>query len=145
MMGTFTDLDLETGTGYDLGFTDTGDLAVVDSFNSAIIQSLFTDSRDQAGAIASKRRGWHGNENLPTEQGGLLWTLDQSRLTTETVNSVIDIARKALEWLVSYGYAKAITTTATRGNDKINLTIIITRFDDSVETRNFTLWQNTGG
>jgi phage gp46-like protein len=140
----FTDLDLQTGTEYDLGFTETGDLAVVNSFDTAIIQSLFCDARDQAGAIASKRRGWHGNENLPTEQGGLLWTLDQSRLTTDTVNKVNDIARKALSWLIDNNFAKSVTTTAVRGHDKITLTIVITRFDDSVESRNYTIWQATG-
>lgn len=143
----FVDLKLDDAKGfYDLVFGDDGDFETVNSFDTYIIEALFTDARADSSqiSVASNRRGWHGNEFLEQEQGGLLWLLEQVRLNRDTANKANDYVRKALFGLVRDGFCKDLRVVSTRKDGALNINIQIIRFDDKVEHRNFTLWSNTG-
>ena len=133
---------------YDLQLDANGDVATIDAFDTAIFVSLFADARASDSQVQrpEDRRGWIGNERTPGfEMGGLLWIWDQPRLNRDTANGIEDAAQGALSWLVTDGYALAVSATATlQGPEKLTLTIDITQPDGTVESRQFDLWALTG-
>ena len=87
-----------------LGITDK-DLTPEDGFDTAIAQVLFTDARAPGDTvpIPEKRRGWMGNLVSPVEgrqMGSLLWLVDQSKLTQDTLNTSVNYAQLALNIFV---------------------------------------------
>ena len=103
---------------FDLQIVDQ-DFAGVDGFESALVVSLFTDSRAPSSAVqsAENRRGWVGDvltSNIGRALGSLLWTYDQSRLTREILNQVGDAAQNALLWMVEDGIIKDVQATVTQ-------------------------------
>ncbi|GAF91348.1 unnamed protein product, partial [marine sediment metagenome] len=80
------------------------DFASAEGFESAIPVSYFTDSRAPEVQVqeAKNRRGWVGNiltVDLGRELGGLLWLLDQARITEDTINFAKSYAQGSLHWM----------------------------------------------
>lgn len=150
-MAKYTDAKMVlTDAGYyDISIGDDGDIEKIDSFDTAILVSLFgSDRRASATEVPEpeRRRGWIGDIYQPVEAGSKLWLLQQARLTVDTVNRAQDYAAQALQWLVDFGYLKAVVVRCSRdlSRSQISADISLVRFDDSVETRNYILWENTG-
>ena len=139
---------LENGR-FDISF-ENGDLAQEDGFDTAIYVSWFTDARapEDLVAIPENRRGWIGNAASPVEGrdlGGLLWLVDQRRLTSKTKNVTVDYARKALNWFVEDGLLNRIDASAVIVAPLgIRLGAILTALNGKTETRYFNLWELTG-
>jgi phage gp46-like protein len=135
---------------YDLVVGDNGDFEQEDGFDTAILVSLLTDARAPADIVKQpeNRRGWMGNIESPVENrelGGLLWLIDQRRLTQETLNDARDYATKALNWFVTDGLAKAVEVTGEIvPRSGIALTIIITTLDGRTQSHYVPLWEVTG-
>lgn len=133
---------------YDLKIGFDGDLETEDSFDTAIIVSLFTDARANESEVleAAKRRGWIGNERTPgIEIGSKLWLLEQSRLTRSVMNQARDEARDALRWMVDDDLAVSIgNARAFQEEGKLLLEVTIQRTTSEVEKRLFELWSQTG-
>ncbi len=133
---------------YDLQIGPDGDILTADSFDTAIIVSLFTDRRAGASEVGASRnrRGWIGNESTPgIEMGSKLWLFEQARNGIDTMNGLADAAQAAIQWLVDDGFAVAVSATATPSNVSLaTLSILIERVPGEVERRDFELWQNTG-
>lgn len=129
---------------------ENGDLAGVDGFDTAIWISLFTDARapDTIVVTPENRRGWLGNVESPVEGrdlGGLLWVAEQRRLNQDTVNEVVDYARKSLEWFVEDGIATSIEISGgIVPLSGILLTIIINVPQGDTVTHYVKLWEVTG-
>ena len=140
---------IQTDEGWTLGITD-GDLTEEDGFDTAIAQTLFTDARapDNAVVIPEKRSGWMGNLESPVEGrelGSLLWLVDQSKLTQDTVNTSVNYARLALEWFKEDGLATSIIVTGgIAPRSGIRLTVVFTAQSGKVSTHYFNLWERTG-
>lgn len=104
------------------------DYSHVDSIESACLIALFTDARADASLVDSPagRRGWIGNilNDNGRELGGLLWTLDQSRITQDIINKAEDYANEAVGKLVEDGICKKIiASVVTMATGQIDISI----------------------
>ena len=127
---------------------DGADFESVDGFGTAITTSFFTDSRASAVQVqdASRRRGWVGNilyADIERELGGELWLLEQSRLTSDTLNFAKQYCEGSLQWMLDDRIARQIFVevkqTSTRA---ITIYTTITTIDNTVQ-RYVTLWRLT--
>lgn len=124
------------------------DFASSEGFETAIPTSYFTDARAPAVQVqeAQDRRGWVGNilsVDLERELGGLLWILDQARITEDTLNFTKSFAQDSLQWLIDDGVARLVQITVEReGVDTIRIFTNITTIDNTV-LRYVTLWRST--
>ena len=150
-MAKFTDAKFTEVPGgyYDLTIGDDGDIEKVDSFDTAILLSLFgSDRRASPTEVpeAPRRRGWIGDIGKPVELGSKLWLTYQARLTVSTVNIVRDYTSQALAWFTELGYLKSVSVNCVRDIDRSEIVaeIELIRLDDSVESRNYVIWNNTG-
>lgn len=134
---------------FDVRFGFDGDLETADSFDTAIVVSLFTHARADPSEVAlpERRRGWAGNEYTPGfEIGSTLWVpLEQGRLRRTELNAIEDGAREGLAWFVEQGLAVRISgvrATITAAGAVLELTI--ERSPAETVRRFFTVWSNTG-
>jgi phage gp46-like protein len=142
-------LTLDSTGQFDLSI-ENGNLAKVSGFDTALTVSLFTDARANEAQVylPENRRGWVGNtvnEVQGRQLGGLLWLIDQRKLTQDTLNKSIDYAKKSLNWIIEDGIADNITVTGEiipqRG---IQLKINIHIDKGTTETHFVRLWEVTG-
>lgn len=138
----------DNGDYYDLTIGDGGDFEKVNSFDTAILLSLYCERRasESEVEIPEMRRGWIGNYYQPVELGSKMWLLYQARLTQSTLNRCRTYLQQAFSWITDYGYAKQVIATPSRDIEagSMNADVFIRRNDDEIETLNYTLWENTG-
>jgi phage gp46-like protein len=127
---------------------DGSDFASAKGFESAIPTSFFSDSRAPAVQVqeAQSRRGWVGNILTAVqsrELGGLLWILDQARITNDTLNFAKSFAQDSLQWLIDDNIVRSIQVLVIR-NGVRGITILtdITTIENTV-LRYVTLWRDT--
>lgn len=119
-----------------------------EGFETAIPTSFFSDSRGPAVQVqdAERRRGWVGNilyADIERELGGLLWILDQTRITNDTINIAKSFAQDSLKWLIDDGQARGVQVIVERdGTSDVKIFTNITTLDDTV-LRYVTLWRST--
>lgn len=144
------DLAVENnGQYYDLALGSDGDLKGTESFDTAILMTLFCEARASASEIkdASRRRGWWGNILSPTpgfELGGKDWLLEQSRKTQDTLNQGITYLQNAFGWFVQQGYANKVTVTGNLTVNGMDRQVTLHIEKDQVNTPALQLWANTG-
>ncbi len=142
-------LTIDENGRFDLSI-ESGDLAGEAGLDTAIWVSLFTDARASADLITKpeNRRGWAGNlaNTIEGRQlGGLLWLVDQRRLTQKTVNDVVDYSKKSLQWFIDDGLLNKVEASAEIiPQSGITLAIKVTALGGSVRTQYFNLWELTG-
>lgn len=124
------------------------DFASAYGFESAIPTSFFTCARASAVQVqdAERRRGWVANIlyfDDGRELGGLLWLLDQARITPDTLNFAKVYAQGALQWMIEDGIARSITVTVEQAGTRV-ITILtdIVTIENTVQ-RYVTLWRAT--
>lgn len=132
---------------FDLAVMD-GDFEAVNGFDTAILVSLFTDSRAQSFQVESAeyRRGWVGNvltSGIGRSLGSLLWVYQQSRLTQDIINQIQIEAENCLGWLVEDGEAKSVIATVTRENSRGIFILIDIVTTDGVNQKYKVLWRET--
>ena len=135
---------------FDISFTE-GDFTLEDGFDTALYASLFTDARAPANLVPvpEHRRGWMGDIVSPVEGrslGGLLWLVDQRRLTQDTLNDSISYARKSVKWFIEDKWLNGIDVSGIIvPRSGIRLFVIPTALNGQVgTTRAFDLWKLTG-
>jgi phage gp46-like protein len=117
-------------------------------FETAIPVSLFTDARAPAALVAEpqNRRGWIGNlmtASTMRQLGSILWALDQTRITQETLNLARLEAQSAFQWMLDDGVALGVLVDMSRtASGAITITIRITD-TSNVVSRYQTLWRAT--
>lgn len=127
---------------------DRQDFASAEGMETAIPVSYFTDARAPSVQVpeSKDRRGWVGNilfADIERELGGLLWILDQARITGDTLNLAKAFTEGSLNWLIEDGLATNVTATVVQdGNRSINIFTDITTIDNIV-LRYVTLWRKT--
>lgn len=135
---------------FDIALDADGDLQGTDSFNTALLMSLYCERRAGASEIAdvSQRRGWWGNvlSRIPGfEIGSKFWLLNQARTTQNNLNYGITYLQDGFNWLVQQGYAKKVQVSGRIVNATgMNFTIQIFTGIDKVGTPLFDQWVNTG-
>ena len=98
-------------------------LALEDGLQTAVILSLFTDSRADRDAVLplnqTDRRGWVGDEFMSDAQaarqdawGSALWLVYISKVTPDVLERARFAAQEALAWLVRDGIASRVVVTA---------------------------------
>lgn len=104
---------IDMGLGIDLALTDAGLLEDV-GLETAVIISLFTDSRAIADEVASgdDPRGVWTDSLFNTTLGSKRWLLSRSKQNNETLLQLIDYDRRALKWLVDQNLAETIDIDA---------------------------------
>ena len=127
---------------------DGADFASAEGFETAIPTSLFSDARASSIQVenAKDRRGWVGNVlfiDIDRELGGLLWTLDQVRITENILNFAKTFAQDSLQWMLDDNIAKNIFVSVEKVSDRsIKIFTNITTIDNQVQ-RYVTLWKKT--
>ena len=132
---------------YDLQI-EGADFSSAEGFETAIPTSFFSDARASAVQVqeAKSRRGWVGNIlNIDSgrQLGGLLWILEQARITDDTINFAQIYAQDSLQWMIEDGIARSIKVSIERNGHR-GLTILtdITSINNTVQ-RYVTLWRAT--
>jgi len=147
-----SDLKIINNQGiYDISIAANGDLATDDSFDTALLMSLFVDRRADSSEVPvpELRRGWWGNllNDIPDdENGSKLWLFDQARLTQNDVNKLDDEGNNAVQWLRDDNLVENIKTSINYDNNNGSATLTIT-YDiknSATESRAYELWKNTG-
>lgn len=124
------------------------EFASAGGFETAIPVSLFTDARAPAALVAEpqNRRGWIGNlmtASTMRQLGSILWALDQTRITQETLNLARLEAQSAFQWMLDDGVALGVLIDLSRSSSGgITITIQITD-TSNVVSRYQTLWRAT--
>lgn len=124
------------------------DFASAEGFESAIPTSFFTDARASAVQVqeAINRRGWIGNilfADIGRELGGLLWLLEQARITDDTLNFAKTYCQDSLQWMIDDGLARSIRVSIERnGTRGITILTDVVSIENTVK-RYVTLWRST--
>lgn len=139
--------DTETLAG-DLA-VEANDLLGDESLETAVLISLFTNRRAEAGDVLpdgqTDRRGWWGDAVPDVEGdqiGSRLWLLDRAKQTPDVLARAEEYARESLQWLIDDKVASGVDVTAefpTRG--ALALTVVIQRSEsDPVRFRFGDVW-----
>lgn len=131
---------------YDLA-VDSGKLKTVSGMQSSIVTSLFTDARAPSSIVptASLRRGWCGDITKAIDgryTGSTLWTLDQARLTSDTIRQAELAGVDALSWIAEDGVGESVTVDIERGTRSITISIEFKIKNNETQRYNY-LWRNT--
>lgn len=131
-----------------------GQFATVNSFDTALQMSIYTDKRAAASEVAQPqfRRGWFGELLLYKDgyqPGSKLWLLEQARSVPATLSKAIDSVRTSLNWLIDDKHVKDLKVTGSfhlvnGQRDGITVKVDIIYINNQVESLYFKLWQNTG-
>lgn len=97
---------------------ENGDFSLEDGFDTSLYISLLTDGRANEKQVisAENRRGWIGdisNEVNNRTIGSLLWTVEQRRLTTKTLNETVDFCRNAVKWYIEDSICNSVEVTGS--------------------------------
>lgn len=119
---------------------DDSDLKADNGLETAVAISLFTDARvsdDDLPFLETEKRGWWGDmfPDVDLDKiGSRLWTLDRSKITTETLRRSEELAKESLNWMVEDGLADAITIESEYNDNKhLIINIEIARPDEDTE------------
>lgn len=134
----------DTVGNFDIAIKD-GDFESVQGLDTAIYTSLFTDGRAPAYNVPDsfRRRGWIGNIGTSKFPTSLLWLLDQSRITQNTLNLAKQYTNESLRWLIDEKIAQTIEVQISREYRGIGINITLLGFNDEAN-RFYVLWQKTG-
>ncbi|MCB2199644.1 phage GP46 family protein [bacterium] len=114
---------VETAEGYDLQAT-TGDLAVEEGLQTAILISLLTDApagdSDTLPDNSGNRGGWWHDALAAEPLGSKLWLLNRAKVSTETADSIQSYIEDALAWMQDEGIVSSIEVTVTRDTTRRN-------------------------
>lgn len=133
---------------YDLNIIN-GELETVDNFDTSLQMSVYCERRADGSEVLppQNRRGWWGNtisNILGFEIGSKIWIYYQSRLSQTILNKVINAAQQGTQWYVDNGYLDKVEVDGQmQDDDTIVLFFRLYRSPDEVETKSFTLWNNT--
>ncbi len=132
---------------YDL-VVDGNVFASAGGFETAIPVSLFTDARAPAALVAEPqgRRGWIGNlmtASTMRQLGSILWVLDQTRITQETLNVARLAAQDAFQWMVDDGVAFGVFVDLKRQAQSGIIIYIRITDTSNVVSEYQTLWRAT--
>lgn len=135
---------------FDIVLNENGDFDTVESFDTSLIVSLFTDSRAAPSEVSlpQYRRGWWGDtvsDDTTLKIGSKLWLLGQSRILQNTLNNAINYCQLALNWLITYKYSLKVDVNAIFiDNNGISISIKIRNKNGQTLNKAYKLWVNSG-
>ena len=107
---------------------ENGDFANVTGFETTMVTDIFTDRRADESRVpdARRRRGFIGDVLLAEVgrlRGSQMWTLDQARITAETLNDARNFIIEATQYLVDNGVLQSIDVSVTSTYRAISVSI----------------------
>ncbi len=132
---------------FDFSIDENGDILQADFFDTAILVSVYEEKRASSSEVQlpEQRRGWIGNESITNfERGSKIWLYEQSRLTREVINNIINAANESLAWLVSDGFAVGVASDVNLKKGRVFLNITIQRPASITTQKELFLWDNSG-
>ena len=121
-----TDLAIEWRDGAGDLRIDGTDFGADDGLRSAVIVSLFTDARADAGVRDGDRRGWWGDTvGAAGPLGSRLWLLDREARRPDVVRRAEAYARESLAWLVEDGLAERVDVSAVADGAALRLSVTV--------------------
>lgn len=130
---------------------ENNDLQTDEGLETAVLISLFTDSRPENTKInlpsgRDDLRGWWGDQFLEesTDQtGGELWLYLRGKRTNQTIKNIEDSCKNALNWLIIDGIAQSVNVTTIIENQfDVLIQIEILRPNNNIENyKYFFNWQ----
>lgn len=133
---------------YDLNLVN-GELELVDNFDTSLQMSVYCERRADGSEVLApqNRRGWWGNTVstiLGFEIGSKIWIYYQSRLDQIVLNKIVTAAQQATQWYVTEGYLDKVEVDGRIvGDSTVQLIFKLYRSPDEIESKSFTLWDNT--
>lgn len=132
---------------FDIDIDSEGRLVTTNRLDTTLILSLFTDARaiKELQPAPERRRGWWGDtlSSVPGHQfGSLLWTLEQARLTQDTVNKARDFSEQSTQWFSEDEVIQRTVITTERLNSKLNIFIQLFQENGVSEARFFDALNN---
>lgn len=134
-------------TFYDLALAGS-DLATDAGLQTAVVISLFSDRRAEAGdtlPAGGDRRGWWADayaEIAGDRIGSRLWLLGRQKTLLAVAGRAEQYAREALQWLIDDGIARGVAATAEIVGARLSLVVVITRPDGTTLDVKFAdLWE----
>ena len=139
---------------YDISF-ENGDLATVNSYETALLLTFGTDTRAPVGEMTTEynRGGWWGNINAvktsdnASDVGSALWVIKNQPWTEANMKRGNALLTTAYQQWINDGLitgvrvASAMVETPRHG---YNYTVTMqTQKDDATESQTFKLWLNT--
>jgi phage gp46-like protein len=112
---------------------ENGDLVADNGLETAVLISLFTDSRartDELPQGQTKRRGWWGDlfPDVDGDKiGSKLWLLENDKQLLENLPKFENFAKESLNWLIEDGVASEVSVVATypeRGQILLEIKIV---------------------
>ena len=109
---------------YDISILN-GDLKECDDLDSAVIISLFTWARAEAGEVDENapRFGWFGDK-IDTDNtdstGSKLYLLKRKKITNQTIMDSREYIEQALHWMIEDGVATEINAEVERNTSDVN-------------------------
>lgn len=134
---------------------ETGDLAVTNGLETAILVSLFTDRRAHESEMRDlmKRRGWIGDpyseiargNGDKTGYGSGYWLYEQARLNGETERGMYFETLDALKWLSDSDLALAVDAQLTPdpGNRGLKIAVQVSFPDAGTSEYAWNIWRDT--
>lgn len=117
------------------------------AWRRAAVISLLSWRRADAGDVLDddQRYGWWG-DSFPTlandRIGSRLWQLRRRSLTADTERDAVAFAREALAWMLDDGRVSAVTVTAARGVNRLDLVVVLSMKDGTaIDVQLDNLWQ----
>lgn len=112
---------------------DTGNIAIDEGLETAVLISLFTERRASVEDLPVDeldRNGWWGDtyaEEAGDFIGSRLWLLRRGKATADTLGRAREYAKEALEWLIEDGIAEDVEVEAFWQGFVLMLTVKIKR------------------
>jgi len=137
---------VDHGSYYDFNIDANGDIETEESFEAAIIASIFVDRRADSSEIVQPelRRGWIGSHNNSYKLGSKIWLYMQTRSIAEDIQGIEFEAVKALQHFIDNNLAVGNNAHVSISGETANLIIEMFRPNNKVDLKSFVLWQNTG-
>lgn len=109
---------------YDINILN-GDLKECDDLDSAVIISLFTWARAEAGEVDENapRFGWFGDKidaDNTDSTGSKLYLLKRKKITNQTIMDAREYIEQALHWMIEDGVATEINAEVERNASDVN-------------------------
>lgn len=109
---------------YDISILN-GDLKECDDLDSAVIISLFTWARAEAGEVDENapRFGWFGDKidaDNTDSTGSKLYLLKRKKITNQTIMDAREYIEQALQWMIEDGVATEINAEVERNTSDVN-------------------------
>lgn len=131
---------------YDFSFDEFGDFVLTSGLDTSLTMTFLTNQRADTSEITQpeNRGGWWGDlfADDGFEIGSKIWLLQTRSIQQTTLNTAIDYASSAYQWLFDQNLIDDLNVEGTISTTSISL-VIETIIGSDISQISFNLWNNT--